>query len=55
MLKFTHSLGGMGQTENLHGRGKEASMPVTQLHRLSYTTDNNIVTFIACKGHYNFH
>lgn len=51
--------GGMGQTENLKGRGKEASKRVTNSYpdgdRLSYTVENNIVTFIACKGHYTFH
>ena len=51
--------GGMGQTENLKGRGKEASKRVTNSYpdgdRLSYTVENNIVTFIACKGHYEFH
>lgn len=51
--------GGMGQTENLKGRGKEASKRVTNRYpdgdRLSYTIENNIVTFIACKGHYEFH
>ena len=51
--------GGMGQTENLKGRGKEASKRVTNSYpdgdRLSYTVENNIVAFIACKGHYEFH
>ena len=51
--------GGMGKTENLIGRGKEASKRVTNSYpdgdRLSYTVENNIVTFIACKGHYEFH
>lgn len=51
--------GGMGQTENLKGRGKEASKRITNSYpdgdRLSYTLENNIVTFIACKGHYEFH
>jgi len=51
--------GGMGQTENLRGRGKEASKRITNRYpdgdRLSYTLENNIVTFIACKGHYEFH
>jgi len=47
--------GGMGQTENLLGKEKEASKRVTQMHRLSYTIENNVVNFIACKGHYNFH
>lgn len=51
--------GGTGQTENLKGRGKEASKRVTNSYpdgdRLSYTVENNIVTFIACKGHYKFH
>lgn len=51
--------GGMGQTENLRGRGKEASKRITNSYpdgdRLSYTIENNTVTFIACKGHYKFH
>lgn len=51
--------GGMGQTENLRGRGKEASKRITNSYpdgdRLSYTIENNVVTFIACKGHYEFH
>jgi Txe/YoeB family toxin of Txe-Axe toxin-antitoxin module len=47
--------GGMGRTENLRYRGKEASKRITQSDRLSYSIENNIVTFIACKGHYNFH
>lgn len=51
--------GGMGRTENLKGRGKEASKRLTNSYpdgdRLSYTVDNNVVTFIACKGHYKFH
>lgn len=51
--------GGMGQTENLKSRGKEASKRITNSYpdgdRLSYTVGNNIVTFIACKGHYTFH
>lgn len=51
--------GGMGQTENLRNRGKEASKRITNSYpagdRLSYTLENNIVTFIACKGHYEFH
>jgi Txe/YoeB family toxin of Txe-Axe toxin-antitoxin module len=51
--------GGMGQTENLIGRGKEASKRITNSYpdgdRLSYTVENNIVTFLACKGHYAFH
>jgi Txe/YoeB family toxin of Txe-Axe toxin-antitoxin module len=47
--------GGLGQTENLRGRGKEASKRVTNPDRLSYTLEKNIVTFIACKGHYDFH
>ncbi|MDI9364087.1 MAG: type II toxin-antitoxin system YoeB family toxin [Flavobacterium sp.] len=51
--------GGMGQTENLKNRGKEASKRITNSypdgHRLSYTIENNTVTFIACKGHYEFH
>lgn len=51
--------GGMGQTENLKSRGKEASKRITNSYpdgdRLSYTVENNTVTFIACKGHYTFH
>ena len=51
--------GGMGRTENLRKRGKEASKRVTNTYpngdRLSYTIENDIVTFIACKGHYEFH
>jgi Txe/YoeB family toxin of Txe-Axe toxin-antitoxin module len=51
--------GGMGQTENLKGRGKEASKRINNKYpdgdRLSYTLENNVVTFIACKGHYEFH
>jgi Txe/YoeB family toxin of Txe-Axe toxin-antitoxin module len=51
--------GGMGQTENLKNRGKEASKRINNNYpngdRLSYTVENNIVTFIACKGHYEFH
>ena len=47
--------GGMGQTENLRYKGKEASKQITQLDRLSYTLEKDIVTFIACKGHYDFH
>lgn len=47
--------GGMGQTENLTYRGKEASKRVTFGDRLSYTLEKNHITFIACKGHYKFH
>lgn len=51
--------GGMGQTENLRNRGKEASKRITNSYpdgdRLSYFLENNVVTFIACKGHYEFH
>lgn len=51
--------GGMGQTENLKNRGKEASKRISNSypdgHRLSYIVEKNIVTFIACKGHYEFH
>lgn len=51
--------GGMGQTENLKNRGKEASKRISNSYpdgdRLSYTLENNVVTFIACKGHYKFH
>lgn len=51
--------GGFGKTENLKRRGKEASKRITNSYpdgdRLSYFLENNIVTFIACKGHYEFH
>jgi toxin YoeB len=47
--------GGRGQTENLKNRGKEASKRININDRLSYTVENNVVTFIACKGHYEFH
>lgn len=51
--------GGMGQTENLKNRGKEASKRISNSYpdgdRLSYTIENNVVTFIACRGHYKFH
>ena len=47
--------GGMGQTENLRNRGKEASKRITQGDRLSYVVENDVVTFISCSGHYNFH
>jgi Txe/YoeB family toxin of Txe-Axe toxin-antitoxin module len=51
--------GGMGQTENLKNRGKEASKRITNRYpdgdRLSYVIENDVVTFIACKGHYKFH
>jgi Txe/YoeB family toxin of Txe-Axe toxin-antitoxin module len=51
--------GGRGQTENLRGRGKEASKRINNSYpdgdRLSYTIENDVVTFIACKGHYAFH
>ncbi|MDD2962861.1 MAG: type II toxin-antitoxin system YoeB family toxin [Bacteroidales bacterium] len=47
--------GGRGQTENLRNRGKEASKRININDRLSYTVINNVVTFIACKGHYEFH
>lgn len=51
--------GGMGKTENLKYRGKEASKRINNSYpngdRLSYSIENNIVTFIACKGHYEFH
>jgi len=47
--------GGIGQTENLKNRGKEASKRISQTDRLSYALENNILTFIACKGHYEFH
>jgi Txe/YoeB family toxin of Txe-Axe toxin-antitoxin module len=48
-------VGGMGQTENLKYRGKEASKRISFQDRLSYSIENNVVTFIACKGHYQFH
>lgn len=51
--------GGRGQTENLKNRGKEASKRINNSYpdgdRLSYIIENNIVTFLACKGHYSFH
>lgn len=47
--------GGMGQTENLKKRGKEASKRINIVDRLSYTLDKDVVTFLACKGHYEFH
>ena len=51
--------GGMGRTENLKGNGKEASKRSTNRYpdgdRLSYFLENNIVTFVACIGHYKFH
>jgi toxin YoeB len=47
--------GGMGKTENLKGKGKEASKRVTHEDRLSYTLDSDIINFIACIGHYDFH
>ncbi len=51
--------GGMGQTENLKNRGKEASKRISNSYpdgdRLSYTVENNVVSFISCKGHYKFH
>ena len=48
-------IGGMGKTENLRNRGKEASKRITSRDRLSYEIENNVVTFIACRGHYEFH
>ena len=48
-------VGGIGRTENLKNNGKEASKRITGLDRLSYTVENNVVTYIACKGHYDFH
>lgn len=48
-------VGGIGRTENLKNNGKEASKRITGLDRLSYTVENNEVTYIACKGHYDFH
>jgi len=51
--------GGMGQTENLKNRGKEASKRITNSYpdgdRLSYYLEDGKVTFVACKGHYKFH
>lgn len=47
--------GGMGKTENLKYKGKEASKQITQLDRLSYTLKNDNITFISCRGHYDFH
>lgn len=47
--------GGMGQTENLKYRGKEASKRINIVDRLSYTLQNNLVSFISCLGHYQFH
>jgi len=47
--------GGRGQTENLKNRGKEASKKINITDRLSYTVENDVVTYIACKGHYDFH
>ena len=47
--------GGMGKTENLRGRDKEASKRITQKDRLSYSVENDEVTYFACKGHYDFH
>ena len=44
--------GGMGKTENLKNRGKEASKRITIRDRLSYEIENNVVTFIACKALY---
>lgn len=50
---------GIGKTENLKNRGKEGSKRITNTYpngdRLSYSIENDIVTFIACKGHYKFH
>lgn len=48
-------MGGLGKTENLKNRGKEASKRITQGDRLSYFLESGTVTFIACKGHYEFH
>ena len=51
--------GGMGQTENLRGRGKEASKRITNRYpdgdRLSYFLEKGLVSFVACRGHYDFH
>ncbi|MCZ2282173.1 MAG: type II toxin-antitoxin system YoeB family toxin [Bacteroidales bacterium] len=57
-IQFHPFSGGMGQTENLKGRSKEASKRLSNSYpdgdRLSYTIENNLVIFIACKGHYKF-
>jgi len=47
--------GGLGKTENLVHKEKEASKRITHSDRLSYTLEKDIVTFISCKGHYTFH
>lgn len=51
--------GGMGQTENLKYKGKENSKRINNTYpdgdRLSYLLENDTVTFVACKGHYEFH
>ncbi|MBS1532131.1 MAG: type II toxin-antitoxin system YoeB family toxin [Bacteroidetes bacterium] len=47
--------GGMGQTENLLNRGKEASKRINITDRLSYVVEKNNVHLISCKGHYDFH
>ncbi|MDL5051375.1 type II toxin-antitoxin system YoeB family toxin [Oscillatoria amoena NRMC-F 0135] len=46
--------GGLGKTESLKNKGKEASKRLTQADRLSYSIENDIVKFLACKGHYAF-
>jgi len=51
--------GGIGHTENLKSRGKEASKRITNKYpdgdRLSYSITNDVLLFISCKGHYKFH
>ena len=47
--------GGFGKTENLSNNEKECSKRITELDRLSYSLENNVVTFYSCKGHYLFH
>lgn len=58
LMKDVHAYpftGGMGQTENLKSRNKEASKRINYTDRLSYTLEKSVVRFIACKGHYDFH
>jgi len=47
--------GGLGRTENLKNRGKEASKRITITDRLSYVIENDVISFISCSGHYEFH
>ena len=51
--------GGMGRTENLINRGKEASKRINNSYpdgdRLSYFLDKDNISFVACRGHYKFH